>query len=518
MVYAWKNPVRHKSQTDPEIKHDIFKRVLAQYQSPELSLWDFFKQAWEILEPANILKPNWHLELLCEYLMKVGDGTIRKLLINMPPRNGKSGLVTITFPVWLWTRRPSMRFIFCSYSASLSTKHSLDRRRLIESQWFREKWGGIVKLSEDQNQKHEYENTARGHMISTSVGGTLTGKGGDIIIEDDMLNSNDADSLAARTHSQSMHKNVLPTRLDDPMTGSRILVEQRTHPEDVSGYILKHEKDWDYLCLPMEAIENMRIVFPISGKVVERPQDSLLNPLHYGPNEVKSLKNQMGSRSYAAQCQQNPTSELGNILKRHWWKSWHTLPPGFDIVIHSWDMTFKETKTGSYVCGQIWGKRSANYYLIDQVRARMDFNDSMKSLELMAAKYPMALGKLVEGKANGPAIISTLKNKISGIIEVNPIGTKAARAQNISPIVEAGNVHLPAVETHPWVADYIEECAAFKGVSSERNDQVDAMTQAIYWLSQLDAQVPVVDDGLGESILDQADSDFVGSFNGGYHD
>jgi len=514
MTITWKHPfVNKNSGTDVELRQDVFKRVLAQYTSPEISLWHFFQQAWDVLEPANPLKKNWHLELLCEYLTLVSDGKMQKLLINMPPRNVKSTLTTITFPAWVWTRRPAMRFVFCSYSSSLSTKHSIDRRRLIESPWYRERWGGIVQLSEDQNQKHEYENTARGHMVSTSIGGTLTGKGGDIIIEDDMLNPNESDSEAARRHSLSMHRNVLPTRLDSPITGARILVEQRTHPDDVSGHVLKNERDWTHLCLPIEAEEKTSVVFPISGRIIEREAGNILNPMHQGKKEVDDLKRSMGSRAFAAQCQQNPTSELGNILKRSFWRHWHVKPPGFDIVIQSWDMTFKETKSGSYVCGQLWGKRSANFYLLDQVRARMDFNDSVKALETFTAMHQEAFAKLVEDKANGPAIISTLKNRIPGIIPVSPIGTKAARAQNISPIAEAGNIHLPDMVSNPWVADFIEECAAFKGVGNERNDQVDAMTQAVCWLMQMEYQGEPMDDGLGENMLDEAEMEIVGGFS-----
>ncbi len=369
-------------------------------------------------------------------------------------------------------------------------------------------------MSEDQNQKQEYENTARGHMIATSVGGTATGKGGDIIVEDDMLNSKEADSAAARGDSLSMHSNILPTRLDNPKTGSRIVVEQRTHVDDVSGYVLKQEKDWTHVCLPMEAEKKCSIVFPISGRIVEREADELLNPKHRGEHEVAELKRAMGSRSYAAQCQQNPTSELGNILKRGWWKHWHVEPDGYDIVIQSWDTTFKETKKGSYVCGQAWGKRSANFYLLGQIRARMNFNDAVKAIENFSVQYPRATGKLIEDKANGPAIISTLKNKIPGIIAVTPIGSKASRAQNIAPVIESGNVHIPDPLKNPWVADFIEECAAFKGIHGELNDQVDAMSQALCWLLQLAYEPEVQDDGIGNSFIEdeEAELDPIGGF------
>lgn len=483
------------------IGQNIFGQAHMRFTAPKISFSEFINEAWPILEPANALIPNWHIDLIAENLSLVTDGKIDKLLINMPPRNAKSNLVTILWPSWSWTLRPALRWIFCSYSASLSTKHSVDRRRIIESAWFQKNWGGIVRLSVDQNQKQEYENTARGHMISTSVGGTITGKGGDVIVEDDMLNPLEADSEAARRHSLDMHKNVLSTRLDNPKTGARVIVEQRTHDQDVSGYVLKNENGWRHLCLPLIADEPKKIIFPLSGRVVEREVGDLLIPDRQGKKEAEDMKRTMGTRTFFAQAQQKPTSEEGNILKRQWWRTYDELPSGFDIAIQSWDMSFKETKSGSFVVGQNWRKRGADFYLVDQCRDRMDFAATCTALTAFSGKHKEAAAIIVEDAANGPAIISTLKQKIAGIIAVPPHGSKLARAQAAAPVVESGNVYLPNPAKHPWVFDFIEECAAFKGVSGEINDQVDAFSQAITWLRQLAYAEVDIDDGLGDSFL-----------------
>jgi predicted phage terminase large subunit-like protein len=487
-----------------------FRSLSSALTLPRYDYRDFLSQAWPILEPANPLLHDWYIDAICEHLQLVTDGQIQKLLINIPPRFGKSNLVTILWPAWTWTVKPFLRFISCSYSASLSVKHSVDRRRVIESPWYQDQWGSLVNFRDDQNMKNEYENTARGHMLATSVGGTLTGKGGDVIIEDDMINPSEAESDASRSHAITMHQSVLSSRLDNPKRGIRVVVEQRTHHRDLTGHILATETGWTHLNLPLIAEKRSVVVLPVSKREIIREENSILNPSRYGRKECDDLKQIMGTRTFTAQCQQNPTAEIGNILKRSWWKRWKVLPSGFNFLVTSWDMSFKETESGSYVVGQVWGRRGADYFLLAQTRQRMDFTDALNALINLSRQYPLATGHLVEDKANGPAIISALQGKISGIVPIEPHGSKIARAQAVSPIVEAGNVHLPDESTCAWVADFIEECAAFTGGDGEINDQVDAATQALFWMSQarlIDAS-ELADEG---SFIE--DSNFGGGFS-----
>lgn len=475
-----------QANTPALLGSSVFSKVSKGLASARMSFPTFLREAWPIIEPANPLVESWYIDLLCEHLEQVTTGETTKLLINMPPRNGKSNIVTILWPVWSWTQKPALRWVFCSYSSSLAVKHSIDRRRIIESDWFMENWGNVVKLADDQNQKNEYENNARGHMITTSVGGTITGKGGDIIVEDDMLNPQEAESQAARDHTIGMHKNVLSSRLDNPKTGARVIVEQRTHNKDLSGHVTKNEDGWTHLVLPLRAEKETVITFPVSGKTIIREAGALLNPARQGEKELDEIKQSMGTRTFVAQCQQNPTSEEGNILKRAWWKFYKEPPTSADITIQSWDMNFKKTEEGSFVVGQVWKKRGANFYLVNQFRERVDFAETIPAILTLSGKHPEATGKLVEDAANGPAIMSQLANRVPGIIAITPKGSKVSRAQAIAPFAEAGNIHLPHPEIAPWIHDFIEEAAAFKGATGEINDQVDGMTQAVTWLHSLD--------------------------------
>src|SRR5439155_22762572 len=168
------------STRDRLVQHALRQDALLTRQAAG-SLRSYVAQAWPILEPATPFVPNWHIDLICEYLEAVSAGTLRRLLITIPPRSMKSTLVSILWPTWEWIQSPSRRWIFASHAETLALKHSLDRRTVLQSDWYQHCWGDRVRLAEDQNVKGEFQNTARGVMIATSVGGSITGKGGDRI-------------------------------------------------------------------------------------------------------------------------------------------------------------------------------------------------------------------------------------------------------------------------------------------------------------------------------------------------
>ena len=207
--------------------------------------------AWRVIEPGMPFIDNWHIEAICLHLQAVVDGLIRNLLINMPPRCMKSILVSVLFPAWVWIRHPEKRFLYSSYSQTLATDHSVATRRVIESDWYQEKWSRRFVLAGDANLKTRFENTRRGYRFSTSVGGSATGMGGDFIVADDPHNVKEAESDAIRAATIDWWDKVMSTRLNNPKTGARIIVMQRVHEADLSGHVLK-KGGWDHLCLPME--------------------------------------------------------------------------------------------------------------------------------------------------------------------------------------------------------------------------------------------------------------------------
>ena len=288
------NPLRRYA----ELQDELLTRQAAR------SLRAFVEQAWPVLEPTTPFLPNWHIDLVCEHLEAITAGETTRLLINLPPRYMKSLLVSVFWPVWEWISSPSRRWICVSYSDALSLKLSLDRRTLVQSEWYQARWGHTVQLSSDQNVKGEFRNTRQGVMVATSVGGSATGKGGDRIIVDDLHNPHQADSDAQREAALRFFRETLSTRLDTPKTGAVVVVMQRLHEADLSARCL--ELGYRHLCLPVEADVATDIVFPVSGRVVTRAPGHLLWPAREGPTELAIQRRQLGSTAFDTQYQQRP--------------------------------------------------------------------------------------------------------------------------------------------------------------------------------------------------------------------
>jgi predicted phage terminase large subunit-like protein len=298
---------------------------------------------------------------------------------------------------------------------------------------------------------------------------------------------------------------------------------QRVHDGDVSGEILK-EGGYTHLCLPMEYEPKRMITTPIGFNDPRTDEGELLWPERIGMEEVKGYKKSLGSYAYAGQYQQRPTPRGGGIIKRHWWKYWKPkgrefppvsvkmpdgstmevyavdLPDQFNIKIQSWDMNFKDSNSSAFVVGQVWGQSVANRYLLDQVREVWDFPKTIKGVMDLSNEHPDVTCKYIEDKANGPAVISSLRDKISGLIPIEPEGDKVARMAAVSYLIEAGNVYLPHPALYPWVEEFLAELTAFP--KSAYKDQADTCSQALNKL-KYDYPAPV------KTILDEIAEKFT---------
>lgn len=450
----------------------------------EKSYYAFFEKAWEVMEPKNPYVPNWHVEYLCKILEEEVHRIGKKLpkdkdlIINIPPRSAKSYICTVMLNAWAWIHYPWLRFISSSYEKSLSMMLGLYTRRLILTEWYQKNWGNKFKLKKDQNARSHFENDKGGRRLATSVDSNITGKGADIIIVDDLMNPKKSDS---QLHIASVHYHydkVLNSRLDDQKVGLRVIVEQRLRENDLTGHVLSKSKEaYEHICLP--AIKSDNISPP---ELAKNYVDDLFFPERFSRAVLEKLKMSMTAKEFIGQYGQRPASKEGEIFKRKNFKFWtqSTLPTKFDIMIQSWDMTFKKTDSGSYVVGQVWGKKDANCYLVYQVRKRMGYTDSLKEFFRVTDEFPQARKKLIEGKANGDAIAEFSSKKIEGIELVNPSENKLSRANAVTYLFDAGNIFIPDQTIFSWVEDYIEELVIFdRGVN---DDQVDATSQALYHL------------------------------------
>ncbi len=455
----------------------VAKLRAVQYALAEKRLRDFVRAAWDVLEPRTELKWNWHHDLICEHLEAVRDGQIRRLIVNVPPRELKSTIVTVCFPAWVWLKEPQERFLFGSYADSLARKHSILRRALIESPWFQRSWGDRFRLRDDLNTKSDFGNDKMGQMKAAGISGSVTGEGGNYLIFDDPHNPKKVESDVERQSTLDNLDLAWMSRLNDRTIGRVVLVMQRTHDADATQHFLD-TGEYTHLKLPAVEDEPKRtLVFPVSGKTIERKEGEELHPARLDAKVRAQLEKDLGSWGYAAQYQQNPVPRKGGMVQLSWFKSYTVQPSKFDRVIMSWDMAFKDTKASAYVVGQVWGKIEGRAYLIDQVREKMDFVASCHAVAALIAKHPRATRRLVEDKANGPAIIAQLKSKFPGLIAVQTADDKVARFAAVTPFFESGNIYVPDESIAPWVNDYKLELTRFPRTTYK--DQVDATSQAL---------------------------------------
>jgi predicted phage terminase large subunit-like protein len=471
-------------------------------------LKSYIEDSWHVVEPSTPFIPNWHIDVISDHLEAVSAGDIRNLLINLPPRHMKSLLVSVFWPTWEWIKRPQMRFLFASYAQSLSKRDSLKCRRIIESTYYQSRFGHIYKLTSDQNEKMRFENNKTGYRVATSVGGAATGEGGDFLICDDPHNAQEAQSDTMRENALTWWDETMSTRLNNPKKGAKVIVMQRLHEQDLSGHVLE-QGGYEHLCLPAEYEPRAFVCLAGLSHDPRTEPGELLWEGHFGQEEIDSLKRSLGSYGAAGQLQQRPSPAEGGMLKRHWWQYWKPkgsdlppvmvkqpdgsfknydaveLPESFDGVIQSWDMSFKDEKAAKggkpdFVAAGVWGKAGANKFRLAEVHERMDFPKTCSAVEALSKAYPKARAKLVEDKANGAAVIAQLRNKIPGLIPVEPEGGKIVRANAVAPEIESGNVYLPHPQLAVWTEAFIEECAAFPNGAND--DRVDEMTQALNWM------------------------------------
>ena len=450
------------------------------------SLAAFVRQAWHIVEPATPLLWNWHLDVLCEYLEAVAaeDG-IKRLIINLPPRSGKSLLTSVLWPAWVWIKHPASRWLFASYSASLSGKHSSDRRTVITAPWYQRRWP--IQLLNDQNQKTEFVNTARGHMLATSLGGTVTGKGGDFLVADDLQNPDMAESPVERQNVDRFFDETLFTRLDDKERGRIVVIQQRTHMADLTGHLLE-QGGWERLCLPAEFERKTIIVLPLSRGEIVKEEGDLLWPEREGRVTLAATKDRLGAFGYACQYLQNPVARGGNLFKIDWFGTFREAPK-FDCVVQSWDCAFKTNAANDYsacvTLGVIKQRRddssaAPGFYLLHAWRGKVEFFElKRRAVELYEQWRPDTV--LVEDAASGQSLVQELRSHT--ILPIKPVkldGDKIARANSVTPALEGGRFFLP--EGAAWVEAYRTELTAFPG--GAHDDLVDATVQALSYLRE----------------------------------
>jgi predicted phage terminase large subunit-like protein len=436
----------------------------------------FLQKVFATICPGQLFIPGFYIDAIVSQLERVLRGECHRLIINMPPRSLKSIIASVSFPAYVLGHNPTRRFICVSYSGDLAKKHSNDFRAVIESPWYRDLFPH-TRAGRYKNTEAEIQLTRHGFRLATSVGGTLTGRGGDTIIIDDPLKPDDALSEAKRTAANEWFKNTLLSRLDDKRTGAIIVVMQRVHVDDLTGFLLEQSDEWEVLSLPAIAVTDQEIL-TWGGQIYHRKHGESLSPEREPLEVLDALKQQIGSYAFSAQYQQSPAPPEGAMIKRAWVQRYTDLPPESEraLIMQSWDTASKGGPENDWsVCTTWVVARRQRWYLVDVWRGRADYPALKSRVEKQAKKWG-ARRVLVEDAGAGIALVQELRGRVAGIIAVKPEGDKVTRMSVASALFEAGQVFLP--ERAPWLPDLEDELFSFPG--SRHDDQCDSISQALF--------------------------------------
>lgn len=449
------------------------KQLVAQEaQMLQHSFDAFLHYAFLSLNQGSVFLSNWHINAICEHLAAIEAGQIKRLIINMPPRYLKSLTVSVAWPAWLLGQSPARRIIVASYAEKLSLKHSLDTRHLIAQAWYQRAYPEL-EIMLGQNEKHKFVTTQQGFRLAASVGGTLTGEGGDILIVDDPINPLNAESEATREKANRWFEHTFSSRLNNKKSGAIIVVMQRLHADDLTGYLMK-KGGWHVLDLEAIATNTQWL----AGHI--RHRGHALHPAREDLQQLEKTKHEMGSHVFSAQYQQRPRPQEGAMLRRHWLRYDDPLPLADGQIVQSWDTAIKAGKDNDpSVCitAQIV---DGECYVLEVLRQRLEYHELRREVLRTAEKWnPHAI--LVEDKASGQSLLQDLK-QASGLplIPILPKQDKLTRFAAITPLIEAGRFVLPK-QAH-WLADFENELLAFPSV--KHDDQVDALSQLLGWWQQ----------------------------------
>ena len=452
--------------------HDILEAALRE------DLSSFIQKAFQVVSPADTYKHNWHIDLIADQLERCYRGEIKRLIITVPPRSLKSICASAAFPAWVLGKDPSRKIICASYSSELASKLARDCRAVMDTEWCRRVFPGTrLNLNAELN----LETTQRGVRYATSVGGTLTGIGGNIVIIDDPLKSEDALSAARRETVKQWYDGTLYSRLNNKAEDVIIMIMQRLHMDDLVAHVLEKE-EWVHLNLP--AIAETDQAFRLGGgQVIERREGDVLHPGHEPRPVLDAIKSTIGSFKFAAQYQQNQVPAGGNLIQFDWFPFYDALPsrqPG-DRVVQSWDTATKTGELNDYsVCVTVHIQGN-EFYILDVLRERLIYPDLKRKVIDHALAFK-AKTILVEDSASGTSLIQDISQmKIVGLpkpIAIRPEGEKAMRMSAQSSKIEAGQVFLP--ERASWIDEFRTEILAFP--YGRYDDQVDALSQLLNWI------------------------------------
>ena len=438
----------------------------------------FMVKVFETVSQGDVFLPNWHLDAMTYAAELVIRGKTKRLITTVPPRHLKSIIFSVALPAFPLGQDPTKRVICVSYSNELAVKHANDFRVVINSDWYRRVFPR-TRVSAEKDNQNEIMTTARGYRLATSLNGTLTGRGANVIVLDDPQKPDEALSEAYRNSAGRWFDTTLLSRLDSKSEGAVVLVMQRLHEDDLVGRLIE-KGGWHHL--KIAAIAEQEECIPIgTNRHYRRRVGTAIDPRRESIEDLDRLRQSMGELFFSAQYQQEPIPLAGNLIKAEWFKKYDVTPtPQYnDLLVISVDTAMKGDPAADYSVATVWLSRGDYCYLLDLWRERVDFPSLKRAVQRLREKYPGA-SLLIEDKGSGTSLIQELKENDIAAIPITPDGDKQSRLAKVSARFEAGAVFFP--EARPWLDAFKAELLGFP--NSRYDDQVDSVSQALIWVSR----------------------------------
>jgi len=449
----------------------------------EMSFYEFFKAAWIVVEPAVPLSTNWHHKYICDLLQEECERVIaqkpktKDVIINVPFRSTKSLIVTVMFPVWAWIKSPKLRFITSSYSATLSIELATKSRDIIFSDWFKRRWGDVFHIKKDQNLKERYENNFVGMRRATSVGGTVTGQGGDFLIVDDPLSPQMASSATERENANEWYRTTFYSRLNQPDIGVRIIIMQRVHEEDLTGFLLSKETRLKYkhICIPAKSGDNN--IKPAYLEEFYDKDTGLFWEDRFSQSTLDDYRSALGSYGYAGQLQQTPTPLDSGMIHKDWFKvdRYRVDDAVVNFVI---DPAYTADQKNDPSALLAYTYKDNKWQIVDCVNVYKEFPDLVKFIQQWVQKngYTNRSRIYVEPKASGKSIVQTLVRETGLNVKEDkpPTKDKVARVSDVSASLESGRV---SILNGDWNDEFLDQLAKFP--AAKHDDMVDFLVMAV---------------------------------------
>jgi predicted phage terminase large subunit-like protein len=436
----------------------------------------FIQACFEQVSPGSAFVYGPHLDLIADRLDRVRRGEIKRLIINIPPRNLKSISASVALPAFILGHDPKKEIICASYAQDLADKHAFDCLAVMRSKCYQKIFPTRIAGRKARN---DFTTTKGGGRMATSVGGVLTGRGADIIIIDDPLKPEQALSELSRTAVNRWLDNTLLSRLNDKESGAIIIIMQRLHADDLTGHVLE-QGGWEILSLPAIAEEDEAYEYKMIGerKTFTRKKGEALHPEREPLETLLKLKATLGEYNFAGQYQQRPAPEGGGLVKAEWFSRYDYVPSHFDLTIHSWDTASKQTELADYSVGTVWGVLDDKMYLLNIFREKLDYPRLKHAVKSYSMSYnPDVI--LIEDKASGTQLIQELKyDGMWNVKGITPTGDKIMRLHAQTARIEAGLVLLP--QEALWLEEYLKEITTFP--YGKHDDQVDSTAQALQYM------------------------------------